>query len=156
MKTTDQKQGAFAKDLIGTWQLFLREDRTESGELLLDPGLGKDPIGLLVYDASGRFSAQFMKRNRSGGGSIASESTKSGVNNSRPINGYDAYFGTYTVAEDTHLVTQTLEGALAAENVGVVVKRLMKIDGNELTLCLPTTAVDGESIVRTLKWNRVI
>lgn len=36
-------------------------DDTGSGELRVDPGLGAEPRGLLVYDASGRFSDQFMR-----------------------------------------------------------------------------------------------
>lgn len=96
-----------------------------------------------------------MRRDRATGVTADLESGISGLNNSRAINGYDAYFRKYMVDEDTHLVTQTLEGALAAENVGMVVTRPMEVDGDELTLCLPTTAVDGEPVTRTLKWRRV-
>ena len=38
-------------------------------------------------------------------------------NNSHAVNGYDAYFGSYTVGAD-NTVTQTLEGALSAADVG--------------------------------------
>ena len=92
--------GAFAASLVGTWELFHREDRTESGEVRPEPSLGEAPIGLLVYDAGGRFSAQFMKRDRAEDDSAATSLT-SGHNNSRAVNGYDAYFGRYTVDEDT-------------------------------------------------------
>ena len=155
MKMNELNPGSFAEVLVGTWQLFLREDRTESGVLHPDPSLGEKPIGLLVYDAGGRFSAQFMKQDRSDESLAADAGEISGHNNSRAMNGYDAYFGSYTVEEDTHLVTQILEGALSPENVGMVVTRPMSIDGDQLTLRLPTTAVDGESVVRTLKWRRV-
>lgn len=155
MSTSVQTPGAYARALVGCWDLVLREDRNEAGELRIDPGLGADPIGLLVYDASGRFSAQFMRRNRSTGDD-APEQAASGLNNTRSINGYDAYFGRYSVDEDTHMVTQTLEGALAADNVGVVVTRRMEVDGDTLTLRLPTTAADGEPIVRTLQWRRCL
>ena len=151
----EMNQDSFAEALVGTWQLFLREDRTESGELHPDPSLGVNPIGLLVYDVGGRFSAQFMKQDRSDESLKVNVGEISGHNNSRAMNGYDAYFGSYTVEEDTHLVTQILEGALASENVGMVVTRPMSIEGDQLTLRLPTTSVDGESVVRTLKWRRV-
>jgi len=147
--------GPFATSLVGSWELFYRADRTESGEPCPEPSLGADPIGLLVYDAGGRFSAQFMKRDRAEGDGVAASPTMSGRNNSLAVNGYDAYFGRYTVDEASHMVTQTLEGALSAENVGVVVTRLMEVAGDELTLRLPTTSVDRESVVRTLKWRRV-
>lgn len=71
------------------------------------------------------------------------------------IGGYDAYWGRYHVDPGTGLVTQTLEGALAAENVGITVTRPMVVDGDELMLRLETTAVDGTPVVRTLKWRRV-
>lgn len=139
---------------MGCWELTRREDRSESGELRVDPGLGPDPIGLLVYDASGRFSAQFMRRHRSPQGATDGEKSTTGHNNTRSLNGYDAYFGTYTVDEQARTVTQVLEGALAAENVGIVVTRQMEVDGDTLRLRLPTTATNGERIIRTLEWRR--
>lgn len=147
--------GAFGAALVGTWELVLREDRTDAGALHPEPNLGATPTGLLVYDAGGHFCAQFMRRDRIAGATIASASLPAGRNNSRAIDGYDAYFGRYTVEENTQTVTQTLDGALAVENVGLVVTRRMEIVGDELTLRLPTTAADGSEVVRTLKWRRV-
>jgi hypothetical protein len=69
-----------------------------------------------MYDGSGHFSAQFMKRDRH-----RSEREAQGAeapNNSRAMDGYDAYFGTYTVDETQGTVTQCLVGALSRENVG--------------------------------------
>lgn len=145
---------ALARALIGSWQLVLREDRRADGSLSPDPALGPDPLGHLVYDAGGHFAAQFMRRDRSDSSPSASPTT-AGHNNSRSIGGYDAYFGRYTVDPTTGLVTQTLEGALAPENVGLVVTRPMQVDGDVLTLRLETTALDGTPVVRTLRWRRV-
>ena len=154
MSDSTKATGRYARSLVGCWELRRREDRNHAGELRVDPGLGPDPVGLLVYDASGRFSAQFMRRDRSAAESSGTAPGEAGVNNTRAVNGYDAYFGRYTVNEESHLVTQTLEGALAPDNVGVVVTRQMEVDGDTLTLRLPTTATDGEPIVRTLQWVR--
>lgn len=148
------KPGAYTRALIGCWELVRREDRRESGELVVDPGLGPDPVGLLVYDASGRFSAQFMRRNRLDQPGPAADQTTAGKNNTRAVGGYDAYFGTFSVDEKTHLVTQTLQGALAPDNVGVTVTRQMEVEGDVLTLELPTTTAGGEAIIRTLQWRR--
>lgn len=139
--------------LVGTWELYFREDRTATGDVHPDPSLGVHPAGLLVYDAAGHFSAQFMRRDRSAPNMTPAGSA--GHNNSRAVNGYDAYFGRYSVDEATGLVTQTLDGALAAENVGMTVTRRLEVHGNELRLELPTTALDGMAVVRTLKWRRV-
>lgn len=139
--------------LIGTWRLLSREDRTPDGELRIDPGLGADPIALLVYDSSGNFTAQFMKRDRS---EIASAVlAAAGENNSVAVGGYDAYFGTYTVDEESGSVTQNLLGALTPGDVGKVVTRGMSIDHDRLTIQLATRSADGESITRTLTWERV-
>lgn len=145
---------ALARALVGSWQLVLREDRRADGSLFPDPALGPDPLGHLVYDAGGHFAAQFMRRDRSDSSPSASPTT-AGRNNSRSVAGYDAYFGRYTVDPTSGLVTQTLEGALAPENVGLVVTRPMRVDGDVLTLRLETTAVDGTPVVRTLRWQRV-
>jgi hypothetical protein len=50
--------------LIGTWELLSRVDRTAAGERRIEPGLGEDPVAVLYYDQTGRFAAQFMKRDR--------------------------------------------------------------------------------------------
>ena len=51
--------------LPGTWQLTSRIDVTASGERRPEPSLGEDPVALLIYDRSGHFAAQFMRRDRS-------------------------------------------------------------------------------------------
>lgn len=154
MSKAMQDPGEYARSLVGCWRLIRREDRSESGELRIDPGLGADPVGLLVYHASGYFSAQFMRRDRAAQDAEAPGPTASGHNNTRAVNGYDAYFGRYTVDEASRTVTQTLDGALAPDNVGVVVTRQMEPEGDLLTLRLPTTAADGAPVIRTLQWQR--
>ncbi|HEU5358982.1 MAG TPA: lipocalin-like domain-containing protein [Gemmatimonadales bacterium] len=139
--------------LVGTWELRSREDRTHTGERRVDPALGADPVALLVYDAHGRFTAQFMKRDRNEPAPEAAAAA--GPNNSRAQGGYDAYFGTYTVDDAAGTVTQRLTGALSPENVGQVLTRAMTVAGNELTIELETTALDGVPIIRTLRWDRV-
>jgi len=137
--------------LVGTWRLVSREDRNAAGERRIDSGLGADPLGLLIYDAGGSFAAQFMRRDRA---DIAQTSPTSGSNNTAAVNGYDAYFGTYAVDEKTGTVTQTLTAALSPANVGMVVTRELKVEGDTLIIELATTRPDGEPITRTLRWTR--
>jgi hypothetical protein len=108
----------------------------------------------LIYDASGHFSAQFMRRDRGSVEAAAPAASPVGANNSRAVNGYDAYFGTYSIGADS-TVTQTLEGALSAVDVGKVVTRRFQLAGSELTIELETTASDGQPVTRTLKWQRL-
>jgi hypothetical protein len=139
-----------ANDLLGSWRLVSRVDLTEAGQRRVDPALGADPIGLLVYDAGGNFAAQFMSRNRT----AADAAATGGVNNTSAVGGYDAYFGTYEVDAATGTVTQTLLGALSPANVGMVVARAMAVSEGRLLITLATTRPDGERITRTLTWER--
>jgi len=138
--------------LPGTWELVSRVDVTDFGERRIDPSLGDDPIAILIYDRSGHFAAQFMKRDRS---SASVDAPSGALNNSRAQGGYDAYFGTYTVDDQQGTVTQRLVGALANENAGHVLTRAMTVDGNALIIRLQTTSTQGEPITRTLTWKRV-
>lgn len=139
--------------LPGTWELLSRLDVTDAGEPRVDPSLGADPVALLIYDRAGHFAAQFMKRDRTNVAVV--DAPAAGANNSRAQGGYDAYFGTYVIDDDAGVVTQTLLGALSAENVGMVVTRGMLVEGDRLTISLRTTSASAEPVTRTLIWKRV-
>ena len=78
-----------------------------------------------------------------------------GPNNSRAQGGYDAYFGTYAVDNAQGTVTQRLLGSLSKENVGMVLTRAMTVKGDRFMIQLQTATAQGESITRTLTWERV-
>lgn len=141
-----------SETLPGTWRLLSRIDITASGERRPEPMLGEDPEALLIYDRSGHFAAQFMRRDRS---VDIPDIAVAGPNNSRAQGGYDAYFGNYTIDDATNSVTQTLVGALSPESVGMVLTRQMEVAGNSLTIRLETRAADGTPVTRTLAWQRV-
>ena len=138
--------------LPGTWQLLSRIDVTASGERRPEPSLGEAPDALLIYDRSGHFAAQFMRRDRS---VEVPDGPGGAKNNSRAQGGYDAYFGTYTIDDEKSTVTQHLVGALSRENVGAVLTRTMDVQGDTLIIKLETTAADGTAVTRTLTWQRV-
>jgi hypothetical protein len=138
--------------LPGTWLLESRIDVTASGQRYPDPLLGEDPIALLIYDRSGHFSAQFMKRDRS---VVAQETSNNMKNNTRAQGGYDAYFGTYSIDDEHNAVTQQLMGALSDGDVGMVLTRAMQVRDKTLVIRLETTAADGTPVTRTLTWQRL-
>ena len=152
--TTSSSLGssALSATLPGTWQLQSRIDVTESGERRPEPSLGEDPVALLIYDRSGHFAAQFMRRDRS---VMIPDGPGGAKNNSRAQGGYDAYFGTYTIDDEKAAVTQTLLAALSPENVGAVLTRAMEVQDDTLIIRLETTAADGAAVTRTLTWQRV-
>ena len=139
-------------DFVGVWWLLSREDKAVDGSIRIDPTLGPDAKGILTY-ANSRFAAQFMKRDRTNVADI--DSASAGQNNTGAVGGYDAYFGTYSVDDSTGEVLHCLEGALTPENVGIEVSRTLTVDGNSLVIQLETTTLDGESVTRTLTWERV-
>jgi Lipocalin-like domain len=139
--------------LVGTWRLISRVVRLEDGTAVQDSGLGKEPIGYLIYDSSGHMAAQGMKPDRpmaiDCGTSFPPPS-----NNSQSVNGYDAYFGRYTIDETTHTVTHHLEGALAAADVGKNLVREFRVSGDNLTIFVRTNSLKEKQII-TLTWERV-
>ncbi|MEO8032113.1 MAG: lipocalin-like domain-containing protein [Gemmatimonadota bacterium] len=134
------------------WRLVTRHDHDADGQRRIDPMMGADPIGILAFGPSS-FSAQFMKRDRAP--AAATAPTPVGANNSAAVNGYDAYFGRYTVDEGQGRITLTLEGAVSPASVGVVVTRDVRVSGNALTIQLATTAFDAVPNTRTLTFGRV-
>ncbi len=146
-------QGARLSTLLpGTWRLVSRQDVTADGRTYPDPALGSDPVALLIYDRAGHFSAQFMKRDRD---NLPADGAAGAANNTQAQGGYDAYFGTYRVDDETGVVTQTLLGALSRAHVGAVLSRAMSVTGDALVIALETSAWDGTAVRRTLTWERV-
>ena len=143
---------SLSTDLPGTWLLESRIDVTRDGARHPDPLLGEDPVSLLIYDRTGHFAAQFMKRDRSTAIQAAAANAK---NNTQAQGGYDAYFGTYRVDDARGTVTQELMGSLSPGNVGMVLTRAMEVNGDSLSIKLDTTAADGTPVTRTLTWRRL-
>ncbi|HET7064134.1 MAG TPA: lipocalin-like domain-containing protein [Rudaea sp.] len=150
--SSSARAAALSVTLPGTWQLQSRIDVTASGERRPEPSLGEDPVALLIYDRSGHFAAQFMRRDRS---VVVPDGPSGAKNNSRAQGGYDAYFGTYTIDDEKATVTQTLLAALSPENVGHVLTRMMEVHDDTLVIRLETTARDSTAVTRTLTWQRV-
>jgi hypothetical protein len=143
---------ALSEALPGSWQLVSRIDTTVSGERRIEPSLGEDPMALLIYDRSGNFAAQFMRRDRS---VDVPDGPSRARNNSQAQGGYDAYFGTYTIDDEKGTVTQCLLGSLSREHVGAILTRTMHVQGDTLVINLETNAADGTEVRRTLTWRRV-
>ena len=142
-----------ARAVIGLWRLVSREDYDRDGRRRIDPIMGEHPLGVLSL-APGYFAAQFMNPDRS---SLADRGpTPAGANNSAAVNGYDAYFGTYTLDEETGTITVRLEGALSPANIGQALTRDIRVDRDRLTIQLATTATDGTPVTRTLVFARSV
>ena len=101
-----------AMSIVGVWGLTTREDYDGNGNLLIDPHLGTDPIGMLAFSED-YFSAQFSKRDRSEPSQAVAVQTD---NNSSAVGGYDAYFGRYWIDETGEAIVVHLEGSITPAN----------------------------------------
>lgn len=138
-----QSRNSDAKQLIGMWRLVSIVDM--KGE----KRLGENPTGLIVYDASGKMSVQIMPgtpRPKYAGAQPTPDEAKAA------LNGYGAYFGTYTVDKKSRTVTHNLEGSINPGNIGVSwVRRYEFGPKNRITLItLPLTETSWR-----LVWERV-
>lgn len=141
-----------ARSVIGLWRLVSREDYDREERRRIDPIMGETPLGVLCL-APGYFSAQFMKQDRAQ--AAGTGPSVAGANNSGAVNGYDAYFGTYSLDETSGTITVRLEGALSPENIGLALTRDIRVSADGLTIQLATTGSDGSPLTRTLRFSRV-
>ena len=124
----------------------------DAGQVQIDPFLGQDPLGILCFGES-HFAAQFMKRDRSEPENVLERAQAK--NNTAGVNGYDAYFGTYSLDEIAGSLTTHIQGSISPANIGAVYTRDARVLDNELIIQLHTTAVDGTAITRTNTFSRV-
>src|SRR5260370_5369297 len=137
-----------AQTMVGIWLLRWREDYDARGTRHIDPALGANPWGVVSF-APGHFAAQFMSRDRT---KLAVQA--SGVNNSRGVNGYDGYFGTYSLDPAAGTISTRLEGAVAPPDVGKVFTRAIRVIDDQLIIQLATTTPQGIAVTRTLVFAR--
>ena len=143
---------SLAEAIVGVWELKSRKDVDANGKVHVDPFLGPDPVGILCFGKT-HFSAQFMKRDRTQSENVLQRAQAK--NNSAGVNGYDAYFGTYSIDENAGTLTTRIEGSISPVNIGDVYVRNVRVVGDEFILKLQTTALDGTPITRTNTFKKV-
>ena len=149
--TAAQAPSSAAQRLVGAWQLVSRTVTRADGTSLADPVLGAQPLGRLVYDASGGVMLQMMRAGRTA--AIGAPASAGDAANPRVVLGYDAYFGRYTVDERAGTITHRVEGSLFPEDLGKDFVRPFTLDGDVLTLKFTSAAAAG-AITRTLVFRR--
>jgi hypothetical protein len=141
-----------AAAILGVWKLKSRKDVDATGQIHIHPFLGRDPLGILCFGPS-HFPAQFMKRDRSRQENVPQ--SVQAKNNTVAVNGYDAYFGTYSLDEIAGTLTTHLEGSISPADVGSTYVKDVRVVDNELIIQLHTAAVDGTAITRTNTFSRI-
>jgi len=149
-----QQPGAAAKQLIGTWKLVAIEERDADGKLAVPLDYGADPVGLLMYDATGHMSAQAMRRGRA---KLPSDDvhTVTPEQAKAAFTGYNGYFGTYEVIESGSIVIHHVEGSMIPNWEGGDQRRKFTLIGDRLILEPPPIQAGGVKRTRRLTWQRV-
>ena len=133
---------------VGTWTLVSRIDKTNNDSTIIEPSLGSDPIAILIYDTLGNVAVQIMKRNRQDTSVINSTADP---NNSSSMNGYDAYFGKYTIDYSKKQISHHIIATLDAKNLNKTIVR--NFDFSNDTLRLLFKAINQKlPVTRTLTW----
>jgi hypothetical protein len=118
-------------DLIGMWRLVALTVIGLDGVASFP--LGRELAGQLIYDASGRMSAQIMRSDQA---SFASDDNLHALTEeaSAAWHNYIGYFGTFSVHADATAVTHHVEGAWFPNMVGVDLVRTCRLQGDQLVL----------------------
>jgi hypothetical protein len=138
--------------LVGTWRLVSLEARDSTGQFHYPSG--QKVSGLLVYDAGGNISAHVMRNDRPlFASNDAARSTDAEVR--AAFEGYDSYFGTYTIDLGRQTVTHHVRGASYPNWTGSDQLRHFKFNGSRLLLSTPPLVVGGQSLEYVLTWERI-
>jgi hypothetical protein len=147
---------SIAENLVGAWRLISIETTRSTGEVIY-PFYGKHPEGLLVYDRSGWMSVQIISDPKP---NLPLASSREDFLKAKPeekvnaIDGYYAYFGTWTCDASASTVTHHIEQSLDPGERGEDAVRHMSLEGNRLTLVAKAHEMD-EDHQRRLVWERI-
>jgi Lipocalin-like domain len=146
-----------ADKFIGTWRLVSAEFRAEDGTLAESP-YGREPQGMLMYDAQGSMSAQLAQNNRKPFG-ISDRMAGTPEEIKGAFETYQAYYGRYKVDEREHVVIHTVihtvTQSLLPNWVGTEQRRQYKFKDGKLILRTPPIAIGGKRLTGELVWEKV-
>jgi hypothetical protein len=115
----------------GVWRAVSISDTRPDGTEVPDLYMGQNPIGFLIYDASGYMCAGMMNPSRA---KWANELKGSKEELAAAAQGYDSYCGPYDVDEKQKRVVHHVRVGLVPNDVGVDLVRTYVFDGNRLKL----------------------
>jgi hypothetical protein len=107
---------------VGTWRL-----------------VSNTQTGIMIYDSLGNMAAQAMP-NRARRKYAAAEPTPEEAKDA--ITGYLAYFGTYTIDEQAHIVTHHRKGNINPGQVGDDVVRAYVFESNDRLILTPAGSMN--------------
>ena len=138
-------------DLVGLWRLVSCESR-DTVRVILRP-FGEHPIGQILYDERGNMATVLMKRDRP---LFASKDRRRGTDAEvrAAFEGFDSYFGTYSVDTVKRTVTHHVTGAAYPNWVGGDQLRYYKLERTRLVLSTPPFPLGGRLLTTACAWER--
>lgn len=136
-----------ADRFYGAWNLVSQFAYRANGDIYYPRG--EDAIGRIMYDSSGSMAVQLMRVNHPLT-DLTSYQTA--------MQGYLAYFGAFSVDEQSKIVTHAVQGATYAPYIGTELKRFYEFseDDTKLTLTAEPDTANPQSEKRVLVWQRVV
>jgi hypothetical protein len=125
----EAQQRTLRKQLVGTWTLVSQDSVGSDGTR--KPTLGPQPRGTLMMDAHGRYAMILIDSTRPKWNSgIRTETTPEEY--ASAAKGLVAQFGTWSVDEESKVLTREVEGALGPNAPGKVGKWVVTLAGDDL------------------------
>lgn len=136
--------------LTGTWTLTAADRITPAG--VREHDYGAAPKGRLIVDASGRYSLQIFKSERTG---FASGDKKRGTPEEYldAALGSSTHYGTIAIDEAGHQLLFKIDGASFKNWEGTTQRRAYDLKGDTLSYRVPT-APDGNTPISAWKRER--
>jgi len=143
---TESVAKAAQSAVVGAWMLESFNERVADGSF--KPRFGPNPVGYLIYTASGRVSATLSGIHRR---PLTSGSTSAAAGHcNESVHDFLAYAGTYKIAGST--VFHRIETSVFTNLVGVTLKRGFQMSGDTLVIrTLPPYVWGSQS---RLVWRR--
>jgi len=142
-----------ADKFIGAWRLVSAEFRAEDGTIAESP-YGREPQGLLIYDAQGSMSAQLAQKGRTPF-AVADRMAGTTGEIKAAFESYQAYYGRYKVDERERVVTHTVIQSLLPNLVGTEQRRQYKFKDGKLILRTPPILIGGRRLTGELVWEKI-
>jgi len=140
--------------IVGTWKLVSVESVIPNGEVSY-AWMGRNPLGLIMYDQEGNMSVQFMRDPRptfSSASGTHRDASKEEIE--AAYKGYYAYFGTYEINEQEGYIIHHVKGSLWPHEVGKDFKRFFKISQNRLIITTPEIQRGGKQWFNRITFER--
>ena len=138
-----------SESVIGCWELVNWESRTSDGEVAHP--VGPDPDGRLIYTRDGFVSVLVAGGSRPSFGSADPR----GGDDAQIVSAFRsfiAYSGRYRMDGDS--IVHDVDLSLYPDWVGMEQRRLLSLEGDELTLSTPPVEIDGAAVTSTITWRR--